>query len=64
MLTRRDVCKRLGIGKDRFYELVRSGELAAIKTDTKRNSPYKVSEESLADYCERVKVVPDRAAAS
>ena len=64
MLTRQDVCKRLGIGQNRFYELVRSGELSAFRTDTKRNSPYKVSEEALADYIERNRVVPRQEAAA
>lgn len=62
MLTRSDVCKRLRIGKNRYHELIKSGELPAIRTGTAPNSPYKVSEEALADYIERSKVVPRRVA--
>lgn len=61
MLTRSDVCKRLRIGKNRFHELIKSGELAAIRTGTAPNSPYKVSEEALAEYIERSRVVAGRA---
>lgn len=64
MLTRSDVCKRLRIGKNRYHELIKSGELAAIRTGTAPNSPYKVSEEALADYIERSKVVTSSQAAS
>lgn len=57
MLTRSEVCKRLRIGKNTYHELIKSGELQAIRTGTAPNSPYKVSEEALADYIERSKVV-------
>ena len=64
MLTRAKVCERLGIGRDTFNRLVRTGQLAAIRTGTAPTSPYKVSEEALADYIERARVVPDLEAAS
>jgi excisionase family DNA binding protein len=64
MLTRAEVCKRLGIGKDTFLGLVRSGELAAIRTGNRPTSPYKVSEEDLADYIKRSRVVPTQQAAA
>jgi excisionase family DNA binding protein len=58
MLTRSVVCARLGIGKDEFLRLVRTGELRAIRTGKAPNSPYKVSEEALAEYIESVTVQP------
>lgn len=56
MLKRSEVLKRLGIGKDKYLELVRTGELTAIRTGDAPNSPYRVTEESLAAYIERRKV--------
>ena len=58
MLTRRHVCKRLGIGKNEFIRLVRTGELRAIRTGSAPNSPYRVSEDALDDYIERKTVQP------
>jgi excisionase family DNA binding protein len=58
MLTRSQVCQRLGIGKNRFHELVKSGELRAIRTGSAPNSAYKVSEDALAEYIERSTVKP------
>jgi excisionase family DNA binding protein len=58
MLTRSQVCARLRIGKNRFHELVKTGELAAIRTGSAPNSPYKVTEEALAEYIERSAVKP------
>lgn len=64
MLTRSQVCKELRIGKIKFLELVKSGELEAIRTGDAQNSPYKVTEEALADYLRRVKVRPQTEVAS
>lgn len=58
MLTRKEVRSRLGIGKDKYLDLVRTGELAAIRTGTAPNSPYRVSEAALADFIERNRVRP------
>lgn len=58
MLTRSRVCERLGIGKDEFLRLVREGELTAIRIGSAPNSPYKVSEEALAEFIERKTVEP------
>jgi len=62
MLKRSEVCRRLGIGKNEFVRLARTGELTAIRTGDAPNSPYKVSEEALAEYIERRKVRPEAAA--
>jgi len=58
MLTRSEVRRRLGISKNEYLRLVRSGELPAIRTNSARNSPYRVSEESLAEFIERQTVKP------
>jgi excisionase family DNA binding protein len=60
MLTRAKVRQRLGISKAEFLRLVRTGELTAIRTGDAPNSPYRISEESLADFIERRTVVPVR----
>jgi hypothetical protein len=58
MLRRSQVRKRLGIGKDKFLELVNTGQLAAIRAGDAPNSPFLVSEEALADFIERNRVKP------
>lgn len=62
MLSGREVRARLQIGRDKFLELVRTGQLAAIRTGTAPNSPYRVSPDALDDYIERNRVAPGRAA--
>jgi excisionase family DNA binding protein len=58
MLTRRQVTQRLGIGKAEFLRLVNTGQLEAIRTGDAPNSPFRVSEEALAEFIERRKVQP------
>ena len=58
MLTNSQVRKRLGIGRAEFLRLVRTGELPAIRIGTAPNSPFRVSEEDLADFIERKTVQP------
>ncbi len=58
MLTGAQVRERLGIGKEKFLELVKTGELAAIKLGAAPNAPYRISEEALEDFIERARVVP------
>jgi excisionase family DNA binding protein len=58
MLTRSEVCKRLGIGRNEFQRLARTGELRAIRIGTAPNSPYRVSEEALAEFIEERTVRP------
>jgi excisionase family DNA binding protein len=58
MLTGAQVRERLGIGKEKFLELVKTGELAAIKLGSAPNAPYRISEEALDDFIERSRVVP------
>lgn len=62
MLTSAEVRDRLGIGRDKLRELIQGGELEAIKTGDAPNAPYRITEEALADYIERRKVVPARVA--
>ncbi len=62
MLTSAQVRAELRIGRDKLRELIQGGELEAIQTGDKPNSPYRFTEESLAAYLERRKVVPVAAA--
>ena len=64
MLTGAQVRERLGIGREKFLELVKTGELAAIKLGTAQNAPYRIDEADLADYIERSRVVPRQEAAA
>lgn len=58
MLKRAEVRRRLGIGKEKYLELVRTGQLEAIKAGDAPNSPYLVTEESLAAFIDRNRVIP------
>ena len=58
MLKSAQVRAELGIGRDKLRELILAGELEAIRTGDAPNSPYRISEESLADYKRRHTVVP------
>lgn len=62
MLTSAQVREDLRIGRDKLRELIVSGELEAIQTTDARNAPYRITEESLAAYKERHRVVPAEAA--
>jgi len=62
MLTSAQVREDLCIGRDKLRELIRSGELEAIQDGDAHNAPYRITEESLAAYKERHKVVPAKAA--
>lgn len=62
MLTSAQVRAELRIGRDKLRELIREGELEAIRTGDAPNSHYRISEESFAAYKERRKVIPVRAA--
>ena len=61
MLTGAQVCERLAIGRDKLRDLIQTGQLAAIKTGTGVTAPYRISEESLADFIERQTVKPEAA---
>lgn len=58
MLTRREACERLKIGRDKLAQLIRDGELEAIKTGDARNSELRIIEASIDAYIERRRVVP------
>jgi excisionase family DNA binding protein len=58
MLTSAQVRAELRIGRDKLRELIQAGELDAIKIGDEPNSPYRISEDSLAAYVERHKVEP------
>ena len=58
MLTRARVIERLGINKDTFARLCRTGELPAVRIGDAPNSPYRVTEEDLEEFIERHRVQP------
>jgi excisionase family DNA binding protein len=62
MLTSAQVREDLRIGRDKLRELIQAGELDAIQTSDAPNAHYRITEESLAAYKERRKVVPSPAA--
>lgn len=65
MLTFREVCDRLRMSPKSVRKLIVSGEIAASRVGSHGlggNGQYRVTEEALADYLERNKVVPVRAA--
>jgi excisionase family DNA binding protein len=62
MLRRREVRRRLGIGKEKFLELVNTGQLPAIRAGGAPNSPFLISETDLQDFIDRNRVKPVQAA--
>ena len=52
-LTGPEARKQLGISREKFRQLVRSGELAAHKVSTGPKSHYRVSPEAIKDYLDR-----------
>jgi excisionase family DNA binding protein len=58
LLTSAETRARLGISRKKLEELIRDGEIEAIKTGGAPNSHFRISEESLAAYIERRRVVP------
>lgn len=62
MLTSAEARGQLGISRAKLEALIREGEIEAIKTGGAPNSHYRISEDSIAAYIERHKVVPVAAA--
>lgn len=58
MLTAAEAAVRLGVVPEQVRRLVRSGDLVAHKTGGAPNSHLRISEQAIADYLERRKVVP------
>ena len=58
MLTTSQVRERLGIGESKIAELIRTGQLRAVKLGTAPNASYRISEEALAEFIERNTVKP------
>ena len=53
MLTAEQVCDQLGISRETFRKLVRTGELRAMKTGPQEKAHWRISEEAVADYIRR-----------
>ena len=62
-LSVRDVCERLNCSRFTVVDLIKGGELAAIK-GSGRTSPYKIEQSDLDDYIERSRVIPETEAAA
>ncbi len=58
MLTATQVRERLGISRSKLEELIRTGQIRAMKVSSGRTSPYRISEEALAEFIERQTVKP------
>ena len=62
MLTSAEARERLGVSRFTLEALIRTGEIEAIKTGSAPNSHFRISEEAVAAYIERHKVIPAGAA--
>lgn len=58
MLTFAEVCDELRMSPKTVRKLIVSGELTAFKAGTAQTSPYRITEEALADFIERQTVRP------
>lgn len=52
-LSAAETRERLRVSRDTLSKLIKSGDLKASKIGSFRNSPYRISEEDLAEYLER-----------
>ena len=55
-LTAAQARKELGVGRDTLTRLIRSGALRASRLTDAPKSPYRISEEDLADYVKSQRV--------
>jgi len=65
MLTFAEVCERLRMSPKTLRKLITSGEIEASRVGSHGiggNGQYRITEEALAAYIERRKVVPVKAA--
>lgn len=58
LLTKQDVCARLGIGENGLRSLVKSGRLPGYKIGTGRTSPIKFRELDVRLFLESARVQP------
>ncbi len=58
LLTKQDVCARLGIGEKGLRALVRSGRLTAYKIGNGRTAPVKYRELDVRLFLESARVMP------
>ena len=62
MLTFAEVCDELRMSPKTVRKFIVSGQLVAFKAGTAQTSPYRITEEALADFIERNTVRPAEAA--
>lgn len=58
MLTAAQVRQRLGISRATLEQLIRNGEIEAIRISNTPGSAYRISEKALIDYIKRQTVRP------
>lgn len=58
MLTATQVRERLGIGRSKLEELIKTGQIRAMKIGEAPNAPYRISEEAVQDFIDRNTVKP------
>ena len=59
MLTAAQVRERLGISRATLEQLIRTGEIEAIRISSAPGSAFRISEQALADYVRRQTVRPE-----
>ena len=52
-LTFAEACERLRLSPEPVRKLIKTGQLKAAKVGDARTSPYRISEEAIAEYLER-----------
>jgi excisionase family DNA binding protein len=58
LLTATQVRERLGISESKLSELIRTGEIRAMRLGTGPKKQYRITEEALAEFIERNTVRP------
>lgn len=58
-LSAAEARERLHVSRETLRKLIKSGDLKAHKVSGGRTSPYRISEEAVADYIEHRTVRPE-----
>lgn len=52
-LSAAEACERLNVSRETLRILIKSGSLTAHKVGSGRTSPYRISEQAIAEYVQR-----------
>lgn len=52
-LSAAEARERIGVSRETFRKLIKSGDLVAHKSGSAPNSHYRISEDALAEYLQR-----------